>query len=98
MSDPILQLVGVTKSFGKNRVLNGVDLDVASHDVVAVIGRSGSGKSTLLKCINFLEPYDEGKILFNGELIGYRENNGKRRLAKESATQLVRKQFGMVFQ
>ena len=98
MSGPILQLVGVTKSFGKNRVLDGVDLDVASHDVVAVIGRSGSGKSTLLKCINFLEPYDDGKILFNGELVGYCEDGGKRRLAKESATRLVRKQFGMVFQ
>jgi polar amino acid transport system ATP-binding protein len=98
MSGPILQLVGVTKSFGRNRVLDGVDLDVASHDVVAVIGRSGSGKSTLLKCINFLEPYDDGKILFNGELVGYCERNGKRHLAKESATRLVRKQFGMVFQ
>ena len=94
----ILQLEGVTKSFGKNLVLNGVDLDVASHDVVAVIGRSGSGKSTLLKCINFLEPYDGGSIYFSGELVGYREEKGKRFLAKELVTRLIRKQIGMVFQ
>jgi polar amino acid transport system ATP-binding protein len=97
-SAPILQLIGVTKSFGKNRVLNGVDLDVAAHDVVAVIGRSGSGKSTLLKCINFLEPYDDGKIIFNGELVGFSEKSGKRQPAKDSVTRLLRKQFGMVFQ
>jgi polar amino acid transport system ATP-binding protein len=94
----ILELKGVTKSFGKNRVLNGIDLDVATHDVVAIIGPSGSGKSTLLKCINFLESYDEGAILFNGALIGYREVNGRRRPAKDSVTRQFRKQFGMVFQ
>jgi ABC-type polar amino acid transport system ATPase subunit len=96
--EPILQLIGVTKSFGKNQVLNGVDLDVAAHDVVAVIGRSGSGKSTLLKCINFLEPYDGGKIIFNGQLVGFSEKDGKRQPAKDSVTRLLRKQFGMVFQ
>jgi polar amino acid transport system ATP-binding protein len=96
--DPILKLTGVTKSFGDQRVLDGIDLEVFPHDVVAIIGRSGSGKSTLLKCINFLEPYDGGSIVFNGELIGYCERNGKRRLAKDSVTRLLRKQFGMVFQ
>jgi polar amino acid transport system ATP-binding protein len=91
-------MAGVTKSYGKNRVLDGIDLDVASHDVLAIIGRSGSGKSTLLKCVNFLEPYDDGKIVFNGEMVGYSEANGVRKLAKESATRNLRKQFGMVFQ
>jgi polar amino acid transport system ATP-binding protein len=95
---PILQMIGVTKSFGHNRVLDGIDLEVATHDVVAIIGRSGSGKSTLLKCTNFLEPYDDGKILFNGEIVGYCEKNGKRQLAKDSVTRVLRQQFGMVFQ
>jgi polar amino acid transport system ATP-binding protein len=95
---PILKLAAITKSFGDHRVLDGIDLDVFPHDVVAIIGRSGSGKSTLLKCINFLEPYDSGRILFNGELVGYSERNGKRKLARDSVTRLLRKQFGMVFQ
>ncbi len=82
-ADPILRLVGVTKSFGDHCVLDGIDLDVFPHDVVAIIGRSGSGKSTLLKCINFLEPYDGGSVFFNGELVGYCERDGKRQLAKE---------------
>ena len=94
----ILEITGVTKSFGRNRVLDGIDLDVAAHDVVAIIGPSGSGKSTLLKCINFLEPYDDGTIRFEGRLIGYCEVRGKRHLAKDSVTRLFRKQFGMVFQ
>jgi polar amino acid transport system ATP-binding protein len=95
---PILKLVSVTKSFDGHRVLNGIDLEVFPHDVVAIIGRSGSGKSTLLKCINFLEPYDGGSVLFNGELVGYCDRNGRRTLAKDSVTRLFRKQFGMVFQ
>ncbi len=50
----ILEISDVTKSFGKNLVLAGIDLEIAAHDVVATIGPSGSGKSTLLKCVNFL--------------------------------------------
>jgi polar amino acid transport system ATP-binding protein len=94
----ILKIEQVTKSFGKNLVLAGINLDVAAHDVVAIIGPSGSGKSTLLKCVNFLEPYDSGSILFDGQLVGYREVGGKRRLAPDAVTRLIRKQFGMVFQ
>lgn len=94
----ILKISEVTKSFGKNLVLAGINLDVAAHDVVAIIGPSGSGKSTLLKCVNFLEPYDSGSILFDDQLVGYREVRGKRRLAPDAVTRLIRKQFGMVFQ
>lgn len=94
----ILEISDVTKSFGKNLVLAGIDLEIAAHDVVAIIGPSGSGKSTLLKCVNFLEPYDSGTILFGGQLVGYCEVRGKRRLAKDSITRQIRKQFGMVFQ
>ncbi|MGC3953908.1 MAG: amino acid ABC transporter ATP-binding protein [Propionicimonas sp.] len=64
---PILQLRGIVKSFGANHVLRGIDLDVAQHQVVALIGASGSGKSTLLKTTNLLEQIDDGQILLAGE-------------------------------
>ena len=52
---------GLHKSFGELEVLRGVDLDVAEHEVVCLIGASGSGKSTLLRCVNLLEPIDAGQ-------------------------------------
>ena len=59
-------LRGVVKEFGNARVLDGIDLDVASGSVVALIGASGSGKSTLLRCVNLLEPIDDGYITLDG--------------------------------
>ena len=64
---PIVQLEGVKKSFGDNLVLDGIDLDVATGEVLVVIGPSGSGKSTLLRCVNLLEPIQAGRIWFEGE-------------------------------
>jgi polar amino acid transport system ATP-binding protein len=61
-----LQVRGLRKSFGKLEVLRGIDLDVADHEVVCLIGASGSGKSTLLRCINLLEPIDAGRIVVGG--------------------------------
>jgi len=61
-----LRLESVSKSFGANRVLEDITLDVAQGDVVCLIGASGSGKSTLLRCINLLEPIDDGAIWFDG--------------------------------
>jgi polar amino acid transport system ATP-binding protein len=61
-----LELHGVRKSFGAHEVLRGIDLEVAEHEVVCVIGASGSGKSTLLRCVNLLEPIDEGMIVVEG--------------------------------
>ena len=61
-----LSLRGVTKSFGANPVCRGIDLDVAKGEMVCLIGASGSGKSTLLRCINLLEPIDDGTILLDG--------------------------------
>jgi len=61
-----LQLRGVYKAFGDTTVLDGIDLDVAQGDVITLIGASGSGKSTLLRCINMLEPVDDGQVLFDG--------------------------------
>jgi polar amino acid transport system ATP-binding protein len=57
------------KSFGKLEVLRGIDLELAEHEVVCLIGASGSGKSTLLRCINLLEPVDAGRIVLHGDEI-----------------------------
>ena len=63
---PFLTIDGVSKRFGTNEVLKGVDLHVAEHEVISVIGASGSGKSTLLRCINGLVAIDEGAIVVDG--------------------------------
>src|SRR5215813_9755289 len=83
-----IRIEGLHKSFGPNEVLKGVDLSVASHEVVCLIGASGSGKSTLLRCINLLEPIDAGAIWLWGSRItgpGVDQN-------------LVRRHIGIVFQ
>jgi polar amino acid transport system ATP-binding protein len=64
-----VSLQGVTKRFDNLEVLHGIDLDVAEHNVVCLIGASGSGKSTLLRCINLLEQVDSGTIVVDGETI-----------------------------
>ena len=63
---PKLSMRGVRKSFGSTVVLDGIDLDVAVGDVITLIGASGSGKSTLLRCVNLLEPTDDGQVLLDG--------------------------------
>ena len=68
-ADGFLELRGVSKRFGANTVLRGIDLTVGEHEVVSLIGASGSGKSTLLKCVNLLEPIDQGRIEVEGEEI-----------------------------
>jgi polar amino acid transport system ATP-binding protein len=67
--DQFVSLRGVTKRFGDLEVLHGIDLDVAEHNVVCLIGASGSGKSTLLRCINLLEHVDAGTIVVDGQTI-----------------------------
>ncbi|MGH2683679.1 MAG: amino acid ABC transporter ATP-binding protein [Actinomycetota bacterium] len=83
-----LRLDDVHKSFGKLPVLKGITLDVAAHEVIALIGASGSGKSTLLRCINLLEPIDQGRILLDGEDIARRGVD----------VNSVRRRVGIVFQ
>ncbi|MGI9111192.1 MAG: amino acid ABC transporter ATP-binding protein [Gaiellaceae bacterium] len=85
---PVVRVEGVRKSFGSNLVLDGVDLTVAAGDALVIIGRSGSGKSTLLRCINLLEPIDDGRILLEGDEITRRGVDVSR----------VRQRIGMVFQ
>jgi ABC-type polar amino acid transport system ATPase subunit len=87
-SEPLLQLDRIVKSFDDNLVLDGIDLEVATGEVLVVIGPSGSGKSTLLRCINLLEPLDSGRIVFEGaEITG-----------KGTDVSRVRQRIGMVFQ
>jgi polar amino acid transport system ATP-binding protein len=67
VNSPVLDVRGVVKAFGDNVVLRGVDLAVAEHRVVALIGGSGSGKSTLLRCASLLETVDDGQVLLDGK-------------------------------
>ena len=85
----MLELHGVHKRFGDLEVLRGIDLAVPKGSVVCVIGPSGSGKSTLLRCVNLLEPPDEGTIVLEGEEI----TGGAR-----DRLDFVRRRVGMVFQ
>ena len=78
-----LRVDGVSKSFGQVQVLRSIDLALAEHEVVCLIGASGSGKSTLLRCVNLLEPVDEGRIFLAGEEItapGVDENRARQRI------------------
>jgi len=67
MSEAVLSLTNIKKSFGTNNVLNGIDFEIHKHEVVAMIGASGSGKSTLLRAIILLEQIDDGQIILAGE-------------------------------
>jgi len=98
VTDLVVRAVDVEKRFGRLEVLKGVSLDVAKRETICIIGPSGSGKTTFIRCINHLEKIDGGRIEVNGQLIGYRESNGK--LVEDSARSIAkqRTQIGMVFQ
>jgi polar amino acid transport system ATP-binding protein len=82
-----LKVEGLRKSFGKHEVLRGIDLEIADHEVVCLIGASGSGKSTLLRCVNRLEPIQAGRIWLHGEEI-----------TRPRDVNAVRRRIGIVFQ
>lgn len=88
----------VRKNFGANEVLKGITLSVARGEVMCLVGPSGSGKSTFLRCINHLEVVNGGRLIVDGELIGYRERGGKLYELKPSEAALQRRDIGMVFQ
>jgi len=88
VSGRLLEVRGVWKEFGKLTVLSDVSLDLGTHEVMAIVGPSGSGKSTLLRCINLLEPVDDGQIMLNGVDIA----------DPEFDADTARRQIGIVFQ
>ena len=88
MSENILQINHLSKSFGSHEVLRDIDFSVAKGDVISIIGASGSGKSTLLRCINLLETPSSGEILYHGSDVAGRRVNAA----------AYRSHVGMVFQ
>src|SRR5690349_1641007 len=70
---PMVDAQDVHKAFHRNEVLRGISLRVQRREVVVLIGPSGSGKTTFLRCLNHLEKINSGRILIDGELMGYRE-------------------------
>ena len=92
--EPVLQLENVHKSFGTLHVLQGVDITINRGQVVCVLGPSGSGKSTLLRCINLLEPPEQGRIMLEGREITGKQSKDE----EEGGLDFVRRRIGMVFQ
>ena len=88
MSEQVIKISHLSKTFGKNVVLRDIDFSVCTGDVTCIIGASGSGKSTLLRCLNLLETPTTGEILFHGENIADAHTNAAAYRAK----------VGMVFQ
>ena len=84
----MLELEDVHKWFGSLHVLKGISLSVARAEVVVIIGRSGSGKSTILRCINGLEPIQQGRILVDGEVVDAHSRHVRK----------IREEVGFVFQ
>jgi len=87
-ADPVLTATGLRKQYGERVVLDGISLELAAHEVVALIGASGSGKSTLLRCLTLLEGIDDGQIVLSGTDIS------DPRIRADA----VRARFGVVFQ
>lgn len=87
-AEPVLELRGVSKRYGRALVLDKIDLTLAEHEVVCLIGASGSGKSTLLRCADLLEPIDAGSITLEGRAVS----------ADDRDADATRRQLGIVFQ
>lgn len=88
MSQELLKIENLTKSFDENTVLQDINMTIHKGEVVVVIGPSGCGKSTLLRCVNGLEPIQKGRISFEGEVID----------RKNKSIVQIRQKIGMVFQ
>jgi polar amino acid transport system ATP-binding protein len=97
-TDLVVDASHVEKWFGDHQVLKDISLTVKRKEVVVIVGPSGSGKTTFIRCINHLEKIQKGRILVNGQLIGYRERNGKLIEDAERNIARQRREIGMVFQ
>ncbi len=95
---PLVKIEGLHKYYGHHHVLRGIDMTVNQGEVYVVIGPSGSGKSTMLRCVNLLESISAGRISVGGQLIGYREVNGRLHDLKTKEIAAQRREIGMVFQ
>jgi polar amino acid transport system ATP-binding protein len=95
---PLVKIEGLHKFYGHHHVLRGIDMTVKQGEVAVVIGPSGSGKSTMLRCVNLLETISAGRISVGGQLIGYREVNGRLHDLKTKEIAAQRREIGMVFQ
>jgi polar amino acid transport system ATP-binding protein len=95
---PLLRVEHVDKRYGDHHVLRDVSLAVGRREVVVILGPSGSGKSTLLRCIAQLVDIDGGRIFLDGELLGFREDGGRRRRLGHREVERQRRETGMVFQ
>ncbi|OJY77702.1 MAG: ectoine/hydroxyectoine ABC transporter ATP-binding protein EhuA [Rhizobium sp. 60-20] len=95
---PIVEAIDVHKSFGSLEVLKGINLTVGKGEVVCLLGPSGSGKSTFLRCINHLERMTAGRILVDGQLIGYHERGDTLHEMSGKELAVQRRDIGMVFQ
>ena len=98
MSEAMVKAEAVHKSFGRLEVLKGISLEVATKEVMCLLGPSGSGKSTFLRCINHLEKINAGRLWVDGELVGYRQSGNKIYELRESEVAKKRSEIGMVFQ
>lgn len=94
----VIKARNLEKWFGDLHVLKGINLEVSEGEVLCIIGPSGSGKSTFLRCINQLEEYQSGSLYVGDELIGFKEERGKRVALKETEKTRQRQKLGMVFQ
>ena len=97
-SEHLVRAVNVTKSFGSNEVLKGIDLTVDPGEVVCLLGPSGSGKTTFLRLINQMETLTGGRIWVGGELIGVEERGGRLHVRPDKDIARQRSRIGMVFQ
>src|SRR5687767_4314245 len=97
-TEHLLHPLNVTKAFGSNEVLKGIDMTVDAKEVVCLLGPSRSGKTTFLRLLNQMETLTGGRIWVGGELIGFEDRKGKLHVRKDKDIARQRARIGMVFQ